>query len=89
MSDTKRNIKYISWAGIRHPHTYQQLKQCDAAKEAISEVGCEPHNRLKQMANPKGQNTISAWDDKSISGYREGFYDVSKKKEAIQKIRNS
>jgi hypothetical protein len=75
MSDTKRNIKHVGWAGIRHPRTYQQLRQCDAAKEAILEVGCEPPNRLKQKANPRGQNTISAWDDKPISGYREGIYE--------------
>jgi hypothetical protein len=74
MSRTYRELPKSQRYGKRyycHPMRHPLLQQESRAVEALKEQGFEPHNRLKQRANPGGEKIGNSRNDQVIAAYEE------------------
>ena len=69
MSRTNRNVEHIHSGALRHPHTFNEIRQLDGILQEEDLEGL-PVSKVNHM-NVKKNQLPTAWDDIVVSGYYE------------------
>ena len=69
MSRTNRNVEHIHSGALRHPHTFNEIRQLDGILQEEDLEGL-PVSKVNHM-NVKKNQLPTAWDDIVVSGYCE------------------
>ena len=69
MSSTNRNVEHIHSGALRHPHTFNEIRQLDGIlqEEELKEYPLSGFNHLKAREH----QLPTSWDDIVVSGYYE------------------
>ena len=72
MSRTNRNVEHIHSGALRHPHTFNEIRQLDGIlqEEELEEYPLSGFNHLKAREN----ELPTAWDDQVVSGHYQEDY---------------
>jgi hypothetical protein len=72
MSRTNRNVEHIHSGALRHPHTFNEIRQLDGILQEEDLEGL-PISKVNHMKSREHQLPTS-WDDITVSGYYQEDY---------------
>ena len=69
MSRTNRNVEHIHSGALRHPHTFNEIRQLDGIlhEEDLEDL---PVSKVNHM-NARENQLPTSWDDVVVSAYYE------------------
>ena len=72
MSRTNRNVEHIHSGALRHPHTFNEIRQLDGILQEgeLEEYPLSGFNHLKAREH----NLPTSWQDVVVSAYYESDY---------------
>jgi hypothetical protein len=65
MSRTNRNVEHIHSGALRHPHTFNEIRQLDGILQEEDLEGL-PVSKVNHM-NAKKNQLPTSWDDMTVS----------------------
>ena len=74
MSRTFRNLEGMHSGALRHPHTFNEIRQLDGILHEEDLEGL-PVSKVNHM-NVKKNQLPTSWDDNVVSGYYQQDYEV-------------